>query len=147
MKSYGYILILLILASCYGENEKTSRISYLNTNCISSNAWDDIKEKYSTESMVDSVWLKAVHAFEEKPFPTTVLYFKENPEELIGVEYSSVRYVYNPKIKDQVLDGLSSDLSDKEQKRIRNRVQNILMEYQCEAGKKEALELMKEPIY
>ncbi len=66
------------------------------------------------------------------------LFFQDEPKELIAVEYSTVRYVYNPKIRSEILDGLSPELSDEEQKRIRNRIQSLLISFQCMEGKDES---------
>jgi hypothetical protein len=43
--------------------------------------------------------------------------------------------VYNPKIANFGLDGLSPQLSDKEQIRIRNRVLTLIRKYTCDEGK------------
>jgi hypothetical protein len=41
-----------------------------------------------------------------------------------------------------ILDGLSAELKESEKKRILNRVQKLLMEYQCEEGKNESEKLI-----
>jgi hypothetical protein len=71
-----------------------------------------------------------------------MFYFKEQPEEIIGCDWYSVRVAYNEKISDHPLTGLSPLLGNAEQKRIRNRVLSEIMKYQCEEGRKETLELM-----
>jgi hypothetical protein len=86
--------------------------------------------------------MNALSNFKNTSFPVSVIYFEQGPKELIGVDYSSIRYVFNPLISNQILDGLSPKLNEVEKKRIRNRVQNILMEFQCAEGKKEAEILM-----
>jgi hypothetical protein len=73
------------------------------------------------------------------------LYFDNDPKEIIGCDYYSVRAVYNPEINDEIVDGLSPQLKDDEQVRIRNRVQNALLKYQCSDGKSESQKSMKEP--
>ncbi len=138
--------VVILLQSCYGINEKTSEICTLNTNCISSTAWNEISKEYSTNKIVRSEFIKKVEGFKNQTFSNEVLYFENNPEELIGVdnELYSVRYVYNPKISNQILNGLSPQLNDVEKKRIRLRIQTLLMKYQCEEGKKESLNAMEE---
>jgi hypothetical protein len=140
------LTILLLLQSCYGVNEKTSEIFNLNTNCLSKAAWTDISSEYSINKVADSVWLEKSKEFENQPFTTEVLYFSEKPQELIGIatDHYSVRYVYNPQISDEILDGLSSELNEKEMKRIGTRIQTLLMQYQCEKGKLESLKLIEE---
>ena len=144
-KQYAVLFLLtLVIAGCYyGVNEKTTHISFLNTSCLEENAWDSIKIKYSANAIVNKEFVNAIADFRQMSFPVSVIYFSDEPKELIGVEYASIRYVFNPKISNQVLDGLSPDLSEDEKKRIRNRVQQLLMHYQCEEGRKESLEFMK----
>lgn len=140
-----FLVALFLLQSCYGVNEKTSHISDLNTNCLSEEAWSDINNAYSINKVIDSVWLEKLKDFENQPFPTEVLYFSEKPQESVGIatDHYSVRYVYNPQISDEILDGLSRELHEKEVKRIGARIQTLLMQYQCEKGKQESLELIK----
>lgn len=138
-----YVLFLMLVGCQYGINEKTTHIGYLNTTCLSKAAWLEIRNTHSTNSITDSTLLNKMKDFKDKPFQTYVLYFKDFPCELIGVEYSSVRYIYNPLISDQVLDGLSAILNHKEKKRIVKRIQLLLVKYQCERGVNESFELMK----
>ncbi len=145
MKYINYLSIILIASSfgCkYGINEKTTQISYINNTCLQKDAWDSIKAKYSTKNIHDTIYLQALSDFKNVPFPVSVIYFDQEPKELVGVEYSVIRYVFNPKISDQILDGLSPELNNKEKKRLRNRVQQLLIPYQCEEGKEEAMVLM-----
>ena len=146
MKLALYISIYFV-CSCfigcgYGINEKTTQIAYINNTCLKKNAWDTIINIYSTKKITDSLFLDAVSNFKNTSFPVSVIYFEQEPKELIGIDYSSIRYVFNPSISNQILDGLSPKLKEEEKKRIRNRIQKILMEYQCEEGKKEAEILM-----
>jgi hypothetical protein len=127
-----------VIGCGYGVNEKTSQIAYVNNTCLKKNAWDTILNIYSTNRITDSLFMDAVSDFKNVSFPVSLLYFDQEPKELIGVDYSSVRYVFNPLISNQILDGLSPELKEDEKKRIRNRVQKILMDYQCESGKNEA---------
>ena len=147
MRHHRYLIIIVIfgLFSCkYGVNEKTTHIAYINNTCLQKNAWDSIKSIYSTSMIGDTVFLEALSGFKQVSFPVSLIYFNEEPRELIGVEYSSIRYVFNPLISPQILDGLSPELKEAEKKRIRTRVQKILMNYQCEEGRKEAEILMKD---
>ncbi|MDJ1484630.1 hypothetical protein QNI16_29295 [Cytophagaceae bacterium YF14B1] len=72
--------------------------------------------------------------FERMPFDNEVYYFKESPEELIAIrDNESIGYVYNPHIRDAILDGLSPSLPKKEKERIGNRIQSFLRKYQCKS--------------
>lgn len=146
MKILLLLVSSLLLQSCYGVNEKTSEIYNLNTDCLSKEAWIEMNWRYSTTRITDSEWMEKLEDFKEYPFPVEILYFDDGPRELIGVgvDHYSVRYVYNPNISNHVLDGLSSDLSDAEKKRIGNRIQTLLMQYQCEEGKMESLRMIEE---
>lgn len=148
MKQIKYLFLLLISTTTgcyYGVNEKTSEIARLNDFCLKKGARDSIASKYSIKEVKDSVFVSAISDMNNQPFPVSIIYFSEGPKELLGLgHYPCVRYVFNPLISDQTLDGLSSELNEKEKKRIRNRVQKILMKYQCEDGKKESEILMAE---
>lgn len=147
MKTFVAILVPLLFTGCYyGINSKTSEIGNLNTNCLDKDAWLIIYQKYSISNIDDSIYSFQVNDFKNMPFETDLLYFESNPKEIIAIskEHYSVRYVFNPSISSQILDGLSPKLKEEEKKRIRNRIQKVLMEYQCEAGKKEAELLMSE---
>lgn len=127
----AFILILLLIG-CYGVNNNTTHIGMLNTNCLGENAWEEISKQFSTNNINDTIWKIKCQEFSEQPFESNVLYFNEGPEELIGVTYSSVRYVYNPSISDDILDGMSLKLSEKEKRRICTRIQELLKKYQCD---------------
>ena len=145
MKLINLLVIILLFQSCrYGINEKTSWICDLNTTCLNDDAWVKILQKYSTDSIKDNKLLEKLKDFKSLPFQTDVLYFRDEPIELIGFEYYGIRYIYNPKISNQILNGLSPQLNDKEKKRIHKRIQILLMEYQCEKGKKESLKAIEE---
>lgn len=143
---FYYVLLALIFSSCYGVNKKTSEIGDLNTDCLDSNAWDNLILKHSVTNITDTLFIESLESLKNRTFKTDILFFEDYPKELIAVaeDHYSIRYVFNPKISSQVLDGLSSKLNESEKKRIRNRVQKLLMEYQCSKGKQESLYLMKE---
>ena len=148
MRILSYILAVSIsLSGCYyGVNSKTSQIGNLNGKCLDKQAWQNISKLYSSENMNDSNFVKRVYDVKNHFIsPKYILCFHESPKEIIGCDYYSVRAVYNPNIADQVLDGLSPQLSDNDQIRIRNRVQKALMKYQCPEGKMESIEWMKNP--
>lgn len=146
LRIFYFPFTLLTLNGCYGENSKTSQIGNLNTRCLSKNAWDSICKEYSTIKTTDSVFINKINGIKAHFIkPKYILYFDSGPKELIGCDYYSVRAVYNPEINDDVLDGLSVQLNDDEQVRIRNRVQNALLKYQCAEGKAESRQSMKEP--
>ena len=143
MKKILFVSVSVLTACSYGVNGSTSEIADINNRCLSKNAWDSIISIHSVDKIRDSTFLKALHNFKNEPFPVSLIYLSQEPKEIIGVTYSSVRYVFNPKIdSNMILDGHSAILKEAEKNRIRNRVQKLLMEYQCEAGKKEALEQM-----
>jgi hypothetical protein len=147
MNKYGLTLasiaaLLFFLACNYGVNEKTTQIAYINNRCLSKFGWDSIQAKYTVNNITDSAFLNALNDFKSVSFPVSLIYLSEEPAEIIGFDYSSIRYVFNPKIDSKILDGLSEELNEKEKKRIRKRVQKLLMEYQCEEGKQEARNLM-----
>lgn len=139
--------VILIFSSCsYGVNKENSQIGDLNSKCLDANTWDRMTEIYAFDDISDLTFLKGLYDIEEHFIkPEYVLYFDDLPKELIGCDSYSIHAVYNPEISEDVLDGLSLELSDKEQIRIRNRVQKALMEFQCEEGKKESTEWMKRP--
>jgi hypothetical protein len=139
------LLLLFIFSSCYyGVNEKTSQIGWVDNTCQSKFAWDSILAKNPIGNIKDSLFLNALDNFKNVPYPVSLVYLSQEPKEIIGVTYSSVRYVFNPKIDStMILDGLSAELKESEKKRILKRVQKLLMEYQCEEGKKESEKLVK----
>lgn len=141
-----YCFAFLSLHSCYGVNEKTSIIHSLNSTCLPESAWDSIKREYSSNMLVDSQLLEKLKEFRKMPFSTEVLYFPDSPEELIGISHNHyfIRYVYNPDISDDVLSGLSPELSAAEKKRIGKRILTLLMKYQCDEGQKESLRMIEE---
>lgn len=131
------ILIISLIVGCYGINENTFEIGDLNTDCLDKHAWKELLQKYNTENIEDTMFIEALKDLKLEPFRTEVLYFRDTyPKELIAVseDHYSVRYVFNPSISKVILDGLSSELSEKEKKRIRNKIQLLLMEYQCKEG-------------
>lgn len=141
---YLFIIILLFQSCRYGINEKTSWICDLNTTCLEDNSWTLMMKEYSIDSIKDVKLLEKLQDFKSQPFQTNVLYFKDEPTELIGFEYYGIRYVYNSKISNQILNGLSPQLSDKEKKRIHKRIQTLLMKYQCKEGKAESKNTISE---
>jgi hypothetical protein len=140
------IALFSSLSSCYGVNSKTSEIGDLDDTCLEEGAWDKLTENYAVDSTTPKEFASAVYSVKGHFIhPKYVLFFKEEPMEVVGCDYYSVRAVYNPKLSKDVLHGLSPKLSDDEQVRIRNRVQKALMEYQCDKGKKKSQELFKRP--
>jgi hypothetical protein len=148
MKPYYLILVLIFFQSCYGVNEETSEICFLNTTCLTPEAWNQIKIEYSVEGIIDSALIEKLSQFKHEPFEVEVYYFKDYPEEFIGIsiDHNAIRYVYNKNIDDSILDGFSSSLNNSEKMRIRKRFQSILIKYQCEKGKIESKNLINEEI-
>jgi hypothetical protein len=148
MIKYRFILFWFSfsLCGCYGVNQKTSVIESLNTNCLDENTWGNIISEHTISNITDSIYLNAVESIQNRTFNTDLLFFNDDPVEIIAVSEDRyfIRYVFNPLLSDQVLDGFSSELSEFEKRRVRNRVQSLLIKYQCPKGKKESLDLMNE---
>ena len=148
IKSFKILIIslTLIFIGCYGVNSETSQIGDINSICLAKNAWTEIENKNSIDKINDTTFkegLKYVKAHFIKP--EYIIYFENEPKEIVGCDYYSIRVVYNPKIADFGIDGLSPQLSDKEQIRIRNRVLNLVKEYSCEKGKITLTKEMNKP--
>ena len=138
------LLITLTLYGCYGINSETSEIGSMSPSCLDSLAWEKICQEYSIDSITDPNLISRLEDVRNHFIkPDYILYFDEEPKEIIGCDWYSIRVVYNEKIADRLLTGLSPSLSNKEQKRIRNRVFAELMKYQCEDGKPEMIKAMK----
>lgn len=142
-----YLFIALILSGCYGVNSETSEIGTMSTSCLDSLAWTKMCQQNSIDSIKDPELLAKLKDV-KKHFikPDYILYFKDEPEEIIGCDWYSIRVVYNKKIADQTLTGLDPLLGNDEQKRIRNRVLKELMKYQCSEGQLETLKKMEEEV-
>ncbi|HRE76300.1 MAG TPA: hypothetical protein PLL09_00605 [Flavobacterium sp.] len=131
---------MLVLTSCQFANSETSEIGSMAPTCLDSLAWKKICQEYSIDSIKEPKLLSNLEDVKNHFIkPAYILYFKEEPEEIIGCDRYFIRVVYNEKIADQTLTGLDPLLSNSEQKRIRNRVLKEIMKYQCEEGKKETL--------
>lgn len=138
------LLIVLTLYSCYGVNSETSEIGSMSPSCLDSLAWKKICQEHSIDSITDPNLISRLEDVRNHFLkPNYILCFNDEPKEIIGCDWYSIRVVYNKKIADQLLTGLSPFLSNKEQKRIRNRVFTELMKYQCEEGKSEMIKAMK----
>jgi hypothetical protein len=117
-------------------NKHTSRIYNLNTECLSDSAWKELDSLHSVTGIKDSVMVSKLAEFHKMPFSSTIYYFDGPAPELIAVAaHECVRYVYNPRISDGVLDGLSLELSDIEKERVGDKIQSILRKYQCATEK------------
>lgn len=142
-----YLFIVIILSGCYGLNSETSEIGTMSPSCLDSLAWTKVCQQYSIDSIKDPELLRKMEDLKNHFIkPKYILYFKDEPEELIGCDWYSVRVVYNKKIANQTLDGLSHQLGNDEQKRIRNRVLNEIMKYQCKEGQLETLKEMEKEV-
>lgn len=133
MKFIQTVPLLLCLTSClYGINERTSSISTINYSCPDAQ-WDSILKDYSIDHIEDSTFSQMVYGFKSQPFQNKLVCFKEEPKEIIAVSqnYYSIRYVYNPNISNQVLDGYSKKLTPTEVTRISKRIYHLLEEYGC----------------
>ena len=118
-----------IIGSVYGE-------------CLENHAWDSLFSRFSTKKIKDTIIYDAFLEFDNQVFKCDVLYFEEEPLELIGIDSDMIRYVYNPNVSSEILSGFN--LEEKEKNRIANRVQSLLIEFQCEEGRKQSLKKIKE---
>ena len=115
--------------------------------CLDSLAWDKICMENSIDDIQDSTLISKIEDIKNHFIkPDYILFFDEEPKEIIGCDWHSIRVVYNEKIASQTLTGLSPLLGNKEQKRIRNRVFKEIMKYQCEEGQKETLAAMRKEV-
>lgn len=147
MKIYFLLAVIIVLSGCYGINSETSEIGSIEASCLDSAAWEKICEEHSPSHIENQEWLSRVKDVQEHfSRPTYILYFKEEPPEIIGCDGYSVRVVYNPQLADQVLTGLSPLLGNAEQKRIRNRILSEIMKYQCEDGQAKTQANMKKDV-
>ena len=150
MKNYlikiSLATIALLLASCYGVNAETSEIGNTYYTCRDENAWKEISSQYSINQINDSVFKEGLKYVENHFLkPDYIIYFKDEPKEIIGISNNIIRVAFNPKIFDGPIDGLTPSLSDREQVRIRNRVLKLLLKYECPKGKNQLLKAMDEP--
>ncbi len=123
--------VVSLFISCYGVNENSSEIGSINYNC-SSSGWNQIFSKFSTSYFSDNVTKQIVEDFNNMPFKVDLIYLKE-PAEIIGISEDryTIRYLYNPNISNQILDGLSSQLTESEKERIQTRMVKIFEEHNC----------------
>jgi hypothetical protein len=137
------VLISLILFSCDDPfvNKKTSEIGSIYAECLDKNAWDTLFSRYSINNIKDTIFAEALIEMNNQHFGCRILYLQDDPVELIGADYYSVRYVFNPKLSSEILNGFT--LWDSEKNRISNRVQKLLMEFQCKEGKEQSLKEIK----
>ncbi len=147
-KKYSIILIsaFLLLSSCYGINEKNSYIFTLSNCCNSDIMWKEIFLKYKPEGTHTVEVQGILSDFKSQPFKTNIIYFKDEPEEYVGISENGrfIRYIYNKKISKQVLNGLTPKLDDSEKIRIGLRINSILFNYLNEDGRRESVIILKE---
>jgi len=144
----AFAILLFLLSSCYyyGVNEEITIIGNLNTECVEKNAWIELENIYTTDSISSPEFVEGMDEIQNHFLhPAHILYFPEGPEEIVGCDYYSVRIAFNPKLSPYVFSGMDSRITNKELVRIRNRVQALLMKYQCKEGQKESEEWMKRP--
>jgi hypothetical protein len=146
IRNIGLIFVATLFYSCYGVNAETSEIGDTYYTCRNKNAWDEISKEYSTNQIKDSTFIEGLKDVENHFLkPDYIIYFKTNPREIVGISNHVIRVAFNPKIFNGPIDGLTPQLSDKEQVRIRNRVLKLLYKYECPKGKREILKAMNEP--
>lgn len=143
------LFVLLLLTACNQlyTNKETSEIGSMSPSCLDSLAWEKICREHSIDSIRDPELLSKLEDVKNHFIkPDYILYFKAEPEEIIGCDWYSVRVVYNQKNANQTLTGLDPLLGNDEQKRIRNRVLKEIMKYQCAAGQSETLKEMEKEV-
>lgn len=125
-------------------NEKTTQICPIDIECLKKNARDSIKHIYGISD--DSILNSKKQLFYNYPFKIELLFFSDSIQEIIGVDedHYSVRCLYNPKISDKVLNGLSEEIDDTQRKRIFTKVYKLLSKYQCDRGKISTYEKVRE---
>lgn len=139
------LLLFILLASCYGVNKKTSEIFDVSVCCNNKETWPIIFKEYSVQKSEDQNVNEILKKFKNQIHETDVIYFNEYPQEYIGISenHMFVRYVYNRKISDEVLNGLSTELSESEKLRIGLRIIGLQMNNLGEEGRKEAAIIIK----
>lgn len=137
--------LCIILNSCYGVNEKNSYISSISTSYKSGVIWTDLFNQYQPKDTTSKDVSRIIEEFKSQPFTTKIIYFEEEPSEYIGISENGrfIRYVYNKKIEDQVLDGLSSNLSDSEKMRIILRINAFIFNHLNKEGQYETMQNLK----
>lgn len=140
------IILCVLLVSCYGVNKKTSEIFNLSFCCNNNTTWPLIFEEHKVVNVKDSNVQEILKDFKNQIHSSDIIYFKEYPEEYIGISENRmfIRYVYNKNISNQVLDGLSPQLSDSEKIRIGLRVITLQMNNLNEEGKKASIKIINE---
>lgn len=146
------LLVLLfftvsIILSCSRQlltNKETSAVGSVYAECLDQSAWDTLFNRYSVNDINDTLFQEALIEMNNQRFSCRILYLQNDPVELIGIstEIFAVRYVYSPKLSSEILNGFK--LSPSEKNRILNRVQKLLLEFQCKEGQKESLKKIKE---
>lgn len=140
------IISALVLSSCYGVNSETSEIGNTYYTCRNKNTWIEISKQYSTDQIKDSMFLEGLKDVKNHFLkPDYIIYFKNEPREIVGISNEVIRVAFNPKIFNGPIDGLSPKLTDLEQVRIRNRVLKLLYRYECPEGKRQISKALKEP--
>ncbi|MCH2235613.1 MAG: hypothetical protein MK078_15335 [Crocinitomicaceae bacterium] len=148
MNRFTPFILVFISVSCINlVNEETSQIGNLDPMCLEDSAWTKICQEHSIEKISDPDYLMGLESINNHWLsPDYVLYFDEEPKEIIGCDWYGVRIVYNKNISSNTLTGLSPQLGNDEQKRIRNRVMRELIKYQCAEGQLQMLSDMSKEV-
>lgn len=140
------LLIVLLVAGCYGVNSETSEIGSYDWTCLTEKKIRYIEQEHSIDKIQDSVFKAGLQDVKNHFLtPKYIVYFDETPKEIIGFDGYSIRVAFNPSISYAAVDGLSPQLSDSEQVRIRNRLFRLLWEKECDKGKLRLQKFMSEP--
>jgi len=144
--SYLWFLVAYSLSSCYGVNKETSEIGPVYHICPADSNWVKITEKYPIKKITDSIFLAGLNELQNHFLkPEYIIYFEDEPKEIVGCSGTSIRVAFSPTVAEFAVDGLSKQLSDEQQVRIRNRVLNVLLQYECPEGKEKIKTYMTAP--
>jgi hypothetical protein len=117
----------------YGVNPKTSEIGPIDVKNTEQyyKIIDSMKNDLKLVEL-DSIWKMKYSELDTGYYLSgDVLYFNENPKELILIDFYSVRAVYNPmlckdcNVDEDILNGLSPNLNTRNKKRIVKRVNDL----------------------
>ena len=132
-----FLTLILNISSCvpqYGLNSKTSIIGFINVGSpeLYHRTVDSLKNEINF-GVNDSIWeQKYIQMNTEYFIKGDVLFFENNPRELILIDYYAVRAVYNPLLSSKcnivnegILNGSFSCLDSTDKIRITKRVNNL----------------------
>lgn len=122
-----YFSITDIFFGTYYVNKKSTKIGYIKLAENEKFVIDSILKQHTFLDDMDQDWKLSYKEMSSLPIQVEILYFSDNPEELIGVNFENkcIRYVYNPELHWSILNGLAKELNEDEKKRISSRIKNL----------------------